>query len=112
MVHMQDGKSFKARKGVVVATDGPTAQSLLGKALTANPSKPEAGVGTCCLYFRSFSFCCSTSEFVVVEPSKVASTRSFSWQACSIRSAWKASPDIKAPKRSSIDSGPQDRWQP
>ena len=51
-VRLDDGKLVTASKGVVVATDGPAAQQLLGKALSANPSKPEAGVGTCCLYFR------------------------------------------------------------
>ena len=51
-VRFEGGKSVTARRAVVVATDGPAAQQLLGKAITANPSKPEAGVGTCCLYFR------------------------------------------------------------
>ena len=51
-VQLEHGQSIHARKAVVVATDGPAAQKLLGKVLNANPSKPEAGVGTCCLYFR------------------------------------------------------------
>ena len=51
-VQLEDGSSVSARRGVVVATDGPTAQQLLGKALSESPSKPEAAVGTCCLYFR------------------------------------------------------------
>lgn len=53
IVRLEGGKCLTARKAVVVATDGPAAQQLLGKALSADPSKPEAGVGTCCLYFRS-----------------------------------------------------------
>lgn len=52
-VHLEDGTSLLARKAAVVATDGPTAKGLLGDALSESPSKPEAGVGTCCLYFRS-----------------------------------------------------------
>ncbi|GBF94145.1 hypothetical protein Rsub_07132 [Raphidocelis subcapitata] len=52
-VSLADGRSVEARRGVVVATEGPEAQRLLGAALKASPSKPEGGVGTCCLYFRA-----------------------------------------------------------
>lgn len=53
VVHLKGDKSLTATRGVVVATDGPAAQKLLGTALDASPSKAEAAVGTCCLYFRS-----------------------------------------------------------
>lgn len=46
------GRQVAARRAVVVATDAPAARSLLGTALDASPSKTEAGVGTCNLYFR------------------------------------------------------------
>ena len=48
---LADKKSLTA-KAVVVATEGPAALRLLGKALEAAPSKEQNGVGTCCLYFR------------------------------------------------------------
>ena len=48
---LADKKSLTAR-AVVVATEGPAALRLLGKALEAAPSKEQNGVGTCCLYFR------------------------------------------------------------
>jgi hypothetical protein len=54
-VLLADGSTINARQGVVVATDGPAAAQLLGGALTANPSKADPGVGTCCLYFRCAS---------------------------------------------------------
>ena len=38
---------------VIVAAEGPEAAKLLGSALLASPSKPERGVGTCCLYFAA-----------------------------------------------------------
>ena len=52
-VQLADGSKVTGSRGVVVATDGPAASQLLGSQLAASPSKSEAGVGTCCLYFRS-----------------------------------------------------------
>ena len=52
LVRLADGTTVSARRGVVVATDGPAAARLLGSSLEATPSKPDPGVGTCCLYFR------------------------------------------------------------
>ncbi|KAI8473014.1 MAG: hypothetical protein J3K34DRAFT_453716 [Monoraphidium minutum] len=52
-VVLSDGRSVAARRGVVVATEGPEAARLLGERLQASPSKPQAGVGTCCLYFAA-----------------------------------------------------------
>ena len=52
-VQLADGSKVTGSRGVVVATDGPAASQLLGSRLAASPSKSEAGVGTCCLYFRS-----------------------------------------------------------
>jgi len=49
---LADGGS-RAQKAVVVAVEGPEAGRLLGPALAAAPSKPAAGVGTCCLYFAA-----------------------------------------------------------
>ncbi|KAI7843455.1 hypothetical protein COHA_002933 [Chlorella ohadii] len=51
-VTLADGSSLAA-KAVVVAVEGPEAGRLLGPALAAAPSKPAAGVGTCCLYFAA-----------------------------------------------------------
>ncbi len=51
-VRLADGGEVAARRGVVVATDGPAAAALLGSALADSPSKPEQGVGTACVYFR------------------------------------------------------------
>ncbi len=51
-VRLADGNTITARRGVVVATEGPAAAQLLGSSLEATPSKSEAAVGTCCLYFR------------------------------------------------------------
>lgn len=51
-VTLADGSSLAA-KAVVVAVEGPEAGRLLGPALAASPSKPAAGVGTCCLYFAA-----------------------------------------------------------
>ncbi|KAG1672459.1 hypothetical protein FOA52_013245 [Chlamydomonas sp. UWO 241] len=51
-----DGETVTARKGVIVASDGPEAQRLLGDALAkAGASKPQPGVGTSCLYFSAAS---------------------------------------------------------
>lgn len=47
------GAPIKAKKGVVVAVEGPEAQRLLGNTLGTSPSKSEPGVGTCCLYFTA-----------------------------------------------------------
>lgn len=54
-VRLSDGGTISARRGVVVATDGPAAARLLGSSLEAAPSKSEPGVGTCCLYFSATS---------------------------------------------------------
>lgn len=51
-VRLADGGEIAARRGVVVATDGPAAAALLGSALADSPSKTEQGVGTACVYFR------------------------------------------------------------
>jgi len=41
-------------RAVVVATEGPQAETILGTALAArSPSKEGAPVGTCCLYFAA-----------------------------------------------------------
>ena len=50
-VGLADGGSVTA-DAVVVATDGPCARQLLSSHLEASPSKPQAGVGTSCLYYR------------------------------------------------------------
>jgi len=44
-----------ARRGVVVAAEGPEAARLLGGALAGEgvASKPQPGVGTACLYFKT-----------------------------------------------------------
>jgi hypothetical protein len=52
------GRSVAAGRAIVVATDAPAAEALLGEALEASPSKRDPGVGTCNLYFRSE--CCSS----------------------------------------------------
>ncbi|KAL6748117.1 oxidoreductase-like protein [Haematococcus lacustris] len=52
-VRLAGGGEVAARRGVVVAVEGPEALRLLGPALQASPSKPEPGVGTCCLYFAA-----------------------------------------------------------
>lgn len=53
VVQLSGGSSISASKGVVVAVEGPEAARLLGQALQTSPSKPEAGVGTCNLYFKA-----------------------------------------------------------
>ncbi|GIL82041.1 hypothetical protein Vretimale_1587 [Volvox reticuliferus] len=52
-VILADGTKLTARRGVVVAVEGPEASRILGGALQSSPSKPDPGVGTCCLYFRA-----------------------------------------------------------
>ena len=51
-VRTADGKELTASRGVVVATEGPAAQKLLGQALELSPSHEGAPKGTCNLYFR------------------------------------------------------------
>lgn len=51
-VMLEDGEELGASGGLVVAVEGPEASTLLGEPLAKLPSKPEPGVGTCCLYFR------------------------------------------------------------
>lgn len=51
-VRTADGKELTASRGVVVATEGPAAQKLLGEALELSPSQEGAPKGTCNLYFR------------------------------------------------------------
>ena len=45
-VHLENGQQLEASKGVVVATDQPAAQHLLGSLLEASPSTAGEGVGT------------------------------------------------------------------
>ncbi|GIL43974.1 hypothetical protein Vafri_1549 [Volvox africanus] len=52
-VILADGTKLTARRGVVVAVEGPEASRILGGALQSSPSKSDPGVGTCCLYFRA-----------------------------------------------------------
>lgn len=52
-VVLADGATVKARKGVVVAVQGPEAARMLGSVLDSKPSKNAPGVGTCCLYFKA-----------------------------------------------------------
>ncbi|KAG2448128.1 hypothetical protein HYH02_006713 [Chlamydomonas schloesseri] len=52
-VTLAGGRQLKARRGVVVAVEGPEAKRLLGDAIKAAPSKADPGVGTCNLYFRA-----------------------------------------------------------
>ncbi|KXZ45256.1 hypothetical protein GPECTOR_56g352 [Gonium pectorale] len=52
-VTLADGTVLSARRGVVVAVEGPEAARLLGPALAGSPSKADPGVGTCCLYFAA-----------------------------------------------------------
>ncbi|KAG2482905.1 hypothetical protein HYH03_018187 [Edaphochlamys debaryana] len=52
-VRLADGTALTARRGVVVAVEGPEAGRMLGGAMQSTPSKPEPGVGTCCLYFKA-----------------------------------------------------------
>eukprot|EP00884_Botryococcus_braunii_P017120 jgi/Botrbrau1/4091/Bobra.152_3s0041.2 len=52
-VTLVDGTTVQAGQAVVVATEGPVAERLLGLALEGYPSKPEPAVGTCNIYFRA-----------------------------------------------------------
>ena len=51
-VRTANGKELTASRGVVVATEGPAAQKVLGEALELSPSQEGAPKGTCNLYFR------------------------------------------------------------
>jgi len=51
-VSLDDGSSITAG-AVVVATDAPQAQRILGSRLEAAPSTAKDPVGTCCLYFAA-----------------------------------------------------------
>ena len=51
-VVLESGEQLEASRGVVVATDGLSAKSLLGSALQDSPSAAAEAVSTCCLYFR------------------------------------------------------------
>lgn len=52
VISISGGRQVAARRAVVVATEAPAAEALLGDALEASPSKRDPGVGTCNLYFR------------------------------------------------------------
>ncbi|KAF5837987.1 hypothetical protein DUNSADRAFT_3580, partial [Dunaliella salina] len=52
-ITLADGSTVTAKRGVVVAVEGPEASRLLGDELQVAPSKPGTAVGTCCLYFSS-----------------------------------------------------------
>ena len=52
-VTLEDGTKMAGKRGIVVATDQPSAVRLLGKALDNSPSKEGKGRGTCNLYFKS-----------------------------------------------------------
>lgn len=58
-VTLVDGTTVQAGRAIVVATEGPVAERLLGLALEGYPSKPEPPVGTCNVYFR---YCPSQSS--------------------------------------------------
>lgn len=51
-VQLENGEVVEAPRAVVVAVEGPESFSLLGDSIGKCPSKPEEGVGTCCVYFR------------------------------------------------------------
>ena len=51
-VTLEDGTKLAGKRGIVVATDQPSAARLLGKALELSPSKEGQGRGTCNLYFK------------------------------------------------------------
>lgn len=51
-VTLEDGSKMTAKRGIVVATDQPSAAKLLGQHLDSNPSKEGKGRGTCNLYFK------------------------------------------------------------
>ena len=50
-VRIRGGATLAARRGVIIAAEGPAAAHLLGKRLESEPSAEAEGVGTCCLYF-------------------------------------------------------------
>ncbi|GAX76829.1 hypothetical protein CEUSTIGMA_g4275.t1 [Chlamydomonas eustigma] len=52
-VLLADGSTIRAKRGVIVATNGPEAKRLLSGVMQAAPSKDASGVGTCCLYFKA-----------------------------------------------------------
>mmetsp|Transcript_30975 Transcript_30975/g.68650 ORF Transcript_30975/g.68650 Transcript_30975/m.68650 type:complete len:484 (-) Transcript_30975:553-2004(-) len=52
-VVLSDGSSIEAKRGVVVAVQGPEAKRMLGGGLASAPSKDAPGVGTCNLYFSA-----------------------------------------------------------
>ena len=52
VITLADGSVLLAGT-VVVATEGPHATKILGKALEAAPSTDKTPVGTCCLYFSA-----------------------------------------------------------
>ena len=51
-VTLEDGSKLTAKRGIVVATDQPSAAKLLGQHLETSPSKEGKGRGTCNLYFK------------------------------------------------------------
>ena len=50
-MRIRGGATVAARRGVIVAAEGPAAAHLLGERLESAPSAAAEGVGTCCLYF-------------------------------------------------------------
>lgn len=52
-VKLANGATVKARRGVVVAVQGPEGARILGEKIKAAPSKSSAPVGTACLYFKA-----------------------------------------------------------
>ncbi|KAL0037498.1 hypothetical protein WJX77_000310 [Trebouxia sp. C0004] len=52
-VTLEDGSKMTAKRGIVVATDQPSAAKLLGHHLDSSPSKEGKGRGTCNLYFKT-----------------------------------------------------------
>ncbi|GAQ89034.1 Amine oxidase family protein [Klebsormidium nitens] len=52
-VRVAGGRSYAARRGVVVAVDGPQAQRLLGGGLSSTPSDARDARGTVCLYYAA-----------------------------------------------------------
>jgi len=52
-VRTRAGATLSARRGVIVAAEGPAAAKLLGDRLASAPSQAADGVGTCCLYFTA-----------------------------------------------------------
>lgn len=51
-VILEDGSKLTGKRGIVVATDQPSAAKLLGEQLELSPSKEGKGRGTCNLYFK------------------------------------------------------------